>query len=107
MFGHTSSRTYDDGVTLKSGRSVMWRRSGEDPARLSAIAAELGKLSPEVIYANGDEAARTVADTTTSIPIVAMTDDHVGAGLTDSYSRPSRNITGISRLEADLDTKRL
>jgi putative ABC transport system substrate-binding protein len=36
-----------------------------------------------------------------------MTDDHIGAGLTDSYSRPSRNVTGISRLEADLDTKRL
>jgi len=82
-------------------------RSGEDPARLSALAAELGKLSPQVIYANGDEAARAVADTSTSIPIVAMTDDHIGAGLTDSFSRPSRNITGISRLEADLDTKRL
>src|SRR5262249_12418447 len=33
-----------------------------------------------------------------------MTDDHVGAGLTDSLSHPSRNV---SRLEAELDTKRL
>ena len=82
-------------------------RAAEDPARLSVFAAELVKLSPQVIYANGDGAARAVADTSTSIPIVAMTDDHVGAGLTDSFSRPSRNITGISRLEADLDTKRL
>jgi putative tryptophan/tyrosine transport system substrate-binding protein len=36
-----------------------------------------------------------------------MTDDHVGAGLTDSLAYPSRNITGVSRLEAELDTKRL
>jgi putative ABC transport system substrate-binding protein len=41
------------------------------------------------------------------VPIVAMTDDHVGAGLTDSLSHPSRNVTGVSRLESELDTKRL
>src|SRR5262249_22575065 len=39
--------------------------------------------------------------------IVAMTDDHVGAGLTDSLSHPSRTVTGLSRLESELDTKRL
>jgi putative ABC transport system substrate-binding protein len=36
-----------------------------------------------------------------------MTDDHVGAGLTDNYAHFSRNVTGVSRVEADLDTKRL
>jgi ABC-type uncharacterized transport system substrate-binding protein len=82
-------------------------RSTEDPARLPAIATELVRLSPRLVYANGDEAARAVAAASKLIPIVAMTDDHIGAGLTDSFARPSRNVTGISRLEADLDTKRL
>ena len=60
-----------------------------------------------MVYANGDEPARVAARQWTTTPIVAMTDDHIGAGLTDSYAHPSRNVTGISRLEVELDTKRL
>jgi putative ABC transport system substrate-binding protein len=81
--------------------------ASEDPARLAELAVEIVNLAPRVIYANGDEAARAAAAATKSIPIVAMTDDHIGAGLTDNLARPSRNITGLSRIEADLDTKRL
>ena len=93
---------YMDGSTVRYAV-----RASEDPVRLSELATELVELVPQVIYANGDVAAKAVAAATMSIPIVAMTDDHIGAGLTDSLARPSRNVTGISRLEADLDTKRL
>ncbi len=82
-------------------------RASQDPADLASFATELIRLAPQVIYAQGDQAARAAAAASTSIPIVAMTDDHIASGLTDNFAHPSRNVTGVSRLEADLDTKRL
>src|ERR1051326_3108676 len=82
-------------------------RASKDPADLAGFATELVKLGPQVIYANGDEAARAAAAASTSTPIVARTDDHIASGLTDTLAHPSRNVTGVSRIEADLDTKRL
>jgi putative ABC transport system substrate-binding protein len=93
---------YIDGANIRYAG-----RSSYDAAELSNLAADIAELSPAVVYANGDEPARAAARQWTTTPIIAMTDDHIGAGLTDSYAHPSRNITGISRLEADLDTKRL
>src|SRR6266699_1826760 len=93
---------YTEGSTVRYAA-----RASENPAGLAGFAAELIKLGPRVIYANGDQAARVVAAASASIPIVAMTDDHIASGLTDNFAHPSRNVTGVSRLEADLDTKRL
>jgi putative ABC transport system substrate-binding protein len=93
---------YVDGVNIRYAPRFTY-----DAAELPKLAAQIAELSPAVVYANGDEAARVAAGQWTTTPIVAMTDDHIGAGLTDSYAHPSRNITGISRLEAELDTKRL
>src|SRR5262245_40509917 len=79
---YTWKRLVEDLRTLGyvEGRTVRYStRAVEDPAGLSVPAGELVKLSPKVIYANGDEAARAVAAASTSIPIVAMTDDHIGA----------------------------
>jgi putative ABC transport system substrate-binding protein len=90
------------------GETVRYAaRAGEDPSHLAALAAEIFALSPRVLFANGDDAARAAAAQSAIIPIVAHTDDHIAAGLSDSYARPSRNVTGISRLEGELDTKRL
>ncbi|HWI86912.1 MAG TPA: ABC transporter substrate-binding protein, partial [Sphingomonas sp.] len=43
---------------------------------------------------------------TTSVPIVAITDDMVGEGLARSLAQPGGNTTGISLLASDLDGKR-
>jgi ABC-type uncharacterized transport system substrate-binding protein len=93
---------YVDGVTIR-----YVPRYTQDPAQLPSLASEIAALSPRAVYANGDEPARVAAAQWSKVPIVAMTDDHVGAGLTDSLSHPSRNVTGVSRLESELDTKRL
>ncbi len=93
---------YVDGATMRF--TLTLSRDADD---LSKTATDLVALSPRVIFANGDHVARAVAAATTTIPIVAQTDDHVAAGLSDSYARPSRNVTGVSRLEGELDVKRL
>jgi putative ABC transport system substrate-binding protein len=110
VLSYTWKRLVEDMLALGyvDGTNVRYAaRFTQDPAQLPALAAEIASLSPRVVYANGDEAARVAASQWSTIPIVAMTDDHIGAGLTDSYARPSRNVTGVSRLEAELDTKRL
>jgi len=90
------------------GTSVHYAaRFTQDPAELPKLAAGIAELSPQVVFANGDEPARVAAAQWSTTPIVAQTDDHIGAGLSDSYARPTRNVTGVSRLEAELDTKRL
>jgi ABC-type uncharacterized transport system substrate-binding protein len=74
--------------------------------QFSKIVADLIQGKPDVIMCGGDAAIRAVQIATSSIPIVAITDDMVGAGLVRSLARPGGNTTGISILAADLDGKR-
>jgi putative tryptophan/tyrosine transport system substrate-binding protein len=73
---------------------------------ISQYAAELVTAQPDVIYAGGGVATRTVQQATKSIPIVAITDDMVGERLAESLARPNGNTTGISILATELDGKR-
>jgi len=73
---------------------------------LSTWADELSKSRVDVIAAVGDLAIRTVQNATKKIPILAMTDDMVGAGLVNSMARPDGNTTGVSMLGTELDGKR-
>jgi putative ABC transport system substrate-binding protein len=70
------------------------------------IVADLIQGNPDVIICGGDAAIRAAQTATSSIPIVAITDDMVGAGLVRSLARPGGNTTGISILAAELDSKR-
>jgi putative ABC transport system substrate-binding protein len=74
--------------------------------QFSATVAELVKARPDAILCGGDAAIRAVQAATTNIPIVALTDDMVGAGLVRSLARPGANTTGVSILAGDLDGKR-
>jgi putative tryptophan/tyrosine transport system substrate-binding protein len=76
--------------------------------RLPALAAELVRLKPEVIVAQGTPAALAAKDATTTIPIVIVgVGDPVGSGLVASLARPGGNITGVSLLAPDLVGKQL
>ena len=56
----------------------------------------------------GTSAALAAKNATTTIPIVTTTTgDPVGAGLVASLARPEGNITGLSGLDPELNTKRL
>jgi putative tryptophan/tyrosine transport system substrate-binding protein len=73
---------------------------------LSAWADELSRSRVDVIAAVGDLAIRTAQNATKDIPILAITDDMVGAGLVNSMARPGGNTTGVSILATELDGKR-
>jgi putative ABC transport system substrate-binding protein len=52
--------------------------------QLPELAAELVRLKIDVIQASGDLAPRIAQQATTTVPIVAMSDDILGAGLSVS-----------------------
>jgi putative ABC transport system substrate-binding protein len=60
-----------------------------------------------VITTFGDLAPRAAKQTTTAIPIVALADDFVGAGLGPSLAHPGGNTTGVTIFSAELSAKRL
>jgi putative ABC transport system substrate-binding protein len=61
----------------------------------------------DVIVTFGPVGARAALQATTTIPIVAMTDDLSGGGLVKSMARPGGNLTGVSIIATELDSKRL
>jgi putative tryptophan/tyrosine transport system substrate-binding protein len=87
--------------------SIEIRHADGSSDRLASMAAELVRREVRVIATSGDFATRVVQQATTTIPIVAFTDDLVGAGLVASHARPGGNTTGISILSPELNAKRL
>ena len=65
---------------------LRYARSGLQ--QLPELAAELVRMKVDVITAFGDLTPKIAAQATSTIPIVAISDDIVGAGLVGSLSRP-------------------
>jgi putative tryptophan/tyrosine transport system substrate-binding protein len=75
--------------------------------RIDSMVETILKSAPDAIIAGPDRYTRAFQERTKSIPIVAMSEDLVAEGLIASLARPGGNITGISILSPELDTKRL
>jgi putative tryptophan/tyrosine transport system substrate-binding protein len=76
--------------------------------RFPELAADLARLSVDVILAGSFPAALAAKEATTIIPIVVFgAGDPVATGLVASFARPGKNITGVSAQEAELSGKRL
>jgi putative ABC transport system substrate-binding protein len=91
------------------GKNVTmdYRWAGGHYDRLQAMAADLVHLKVAVIAANTPTAPVAKA-ATAEIPIVFVnTGDPVVAGLVASFNRPGSNVTGVSLLGPELETKRL
>jgi ABC-type uncharacterized transport system substrate-binding protein len=81
---------------------------GKGDERLKELAADLVRLKVDLIVTTGNPSASTAKKATTAIPIVmANAADPVGSGLVASLARPGGNITGLSNLANELNTKRL
>ena len=83
------------------------RDAGGDAPLLHDHAADLVRLKVDVIVADSTPAALAAKKATKTIPIVAIADDPVGAGLVASLARPGGNITGLASLTPELTAKRL
>jgi putative ABC transport system substrate-binding protein len=76
--------------------------------RLPELAADLVRLKVDLIVAASTGPALAAKSATTTVPIVVTNvGDPVAAGLVASLARPGGNVTGLSGLSTQLNTKRL
>src|SRR5262245_20915038 len=81
---------------------------GKGDERLKELAADLVRLKVDLIVTTGNPPALAAKKATTTIPIVmANASAPVESGFIASLARPGSNITGLSNLAPELNTKRL
>jgi ABC-type uncharacterized transport system substrate-binding protein len=88
--------------------SMEYRFGEQNTDRLPDLATDLVRVKVDVIMTTGGPAALAAKAATRTIPVVmATTGDPVGEGLVVSLARPGGNVTGLSALTTELNTKRL
>lgn len=93
---------YVDGRNLH----IEYRWNGGNAERANALAAELVKLSPEVILSASTTNLGALQRATSSIPVVFLqVSDPVAQGFVTSLTRPGGNITGFTAYEFSIGGK--
>ncbi len=94
---------------VEGNNVVLERRLAEgDVARLDALAAELVRQKPDVIFAPNSISVDAAKKATGTIPIVfCIAGDPVGSHFVASLAHPGGNITGTSNIPQELSAKRL
>jgi putative ABC transport system substrate-binding protein len=88
--------------------SVDYRFADGKRELLPELTADLVRLKLDLIVVTGVQPALVAKKATTTIPIVfTSAPDPVGLSLVASLARPGGNITGLSSLNPELNTKRL
>jgi putative ABC transport system substrate-binding protein len=88
--------------------TIEYRFAEQKNERLPELAAELVRLKVDLIVVTSGPPALAAKSATTTIPIVmTSTTDPVGEGLVVSLAQPGGNVTGLSGLANELNTKRL
>jgi putative ABC transport system substrate-binding protein len=99
-----TERGYVEGQNL----TIEYRSTEGQEERLRDLAAELVRLPVDVIVARSTPAVHAAKEATSRIPIVfPNVGDPVGDDLVASLARPGGNVTGLSGLDVQLETKRL
>jgi putative ABC transport system substrate-binding protein len=88
--------------------AIEYRFAEQKNDRLPELAADLVRFKVDLIVVASTQPVLAAKSATTTVPIV-MTNagDPVTAGLVASLARPGGNVTGISSLAPELNTKRL
>jgi putative ABC transport system substrate-binding protein len=92
------------------GRNVVieWLSAKGDYDRVPPLVADLIRSKVEVIVVDSTVAAQVAKRSTSTIPIVmALVLDPVGTGLVKSLAHPGGNVTGLSMMTTDVNSKRL
>src|SRR5262245_13828724 len=88
--------------------TIEYRFAEQKRERVPELAADLVRLKVNLIVASGTPSAFAAKKATTTIPIVVTNvGDPVGTGLVASLARPEGNVTGLSSLSPELNSKRL
>ena len=88
--------------------AIEYRFAEQKSQRPPELAADLVRLKVDLIVVTDTPFSLAAKNATTTIPIVMVSvGDPVGAGLVVSLARPGGNVTGLSNLGLDLNTKRL
>ena len=90
------------------GRSVTleFRFADQVLDRLPALAADLARMQPQVIYTHTNTAARAAVQASRAIPIVVgPAGEEVLLELAGSLARPTGNVTGITLTNSQWDQK--
>jgi putative tryptophan/tyrosine transport system substrate-binding protein len=88
--------------------TIEYRFAEGKTERLPELAADLVRLKVDLIVVTGGPVPLAAKKATTTIPIVmTIAVDPIGAGLVASLARPGGNITGLSALSPELNSKRL
>ena len=109
--GHASFRQGMRELGYLEGQNVKFEDRFADGHfdRLPGLAADLARLSLDVIVAVAPGAIRAASEATRTVPIVMAFSgvDPVKAGFVASLNRPGSNVTGLTMLAPELSAKRL
>ena len=86
---------------------LIMRYDQHDAARREELAAELVRLSPDVLVTQGHAKTQALQRATSTIPIFAVVDDAIAEGFSKSLATPSGNITGLSSSLGDIEGKQI
>jgi putative ABC transport system substrate-binding protein len=96
--GYRENRDFVIGVRFTQGNI----------AALPQAARELVQQGIDILFTNNPAPAKAAQMATNLSPIVFYgAGDPIGLGLIKSLARPGSNITGVTDLDLDLDSKRL
>jgi putative ABC transport system substrate-binding protein len=95
----------DKGYVIGRNLVVEERYAQGHAERIPALIAELLELKVDVLATPGTPITLAAQRATSTVPIVMLTGDPIGAGLVASLAHPGANITGLSLLSGDYSAK--
>jgi putative tryptophan/tyrosine transport system substrate-binding protein len=98
----------DAGYSVGSNVVIEWRLARGDYDRVPELVADLVRTQVDVMVMDSTIGTDAALRATSTIPIImALVVDPVGSRLVKSLARPGGNVTGLSMMTSDLNSKRL
>jgi putative tryptophan/tyrosine transport system substrate-binding protein len=91
------------------GRNIdlLFRYAAGDVDRFATFASELVHVPVDLIVAWGTPASLAAKAVTQTTPIIMISGDPIAVGLVPGLAYPGGNVTGLSTLAAELESKRI
>jgi putative tryptophan/tyrosine transport system substrate-binding protein len=98
----------DAGYSVGRDVVIEWRLAGGDYDRVPELVVDLVRSRVDAMVMDSTIGTDAAMRATSTIPIImALVVDPVGSRLVKSLARPGGNVTGLSMMTSDLNSKRL